>query len=230
MIAIENQLVSVVLVGDFNPAIFNPDWLKSIEIATPDDVKAAEIGVIHKEFTQFTVGGLEFEVSAEQFSIKASAEPFIKVADVIMGIFGEALKHTPIKAMGINYHAHFRVPGPDIQTKLGRALAPLAPWGSWGESLESDDFEDRGGMASLTMQQNKFTDRNSGRILVNVQPSQLLKPAGSGVFIAVNDHYTQTPKDEFNIPELCSKVFTPSLENSRWIIKCLIDYTQGLAQ
>ncbi|WP_212338284.1 hypothetical protein [Acetobacter thailandicus] len=228
MSAIENQLAGVTLVGDFNPAIFNPDWLKYRKIITPQEAEQAQIGIIHKEFTQFQVGNLQIESSCENFSIKTSVEPFIKIADVIMGIFGEELKYTPIKAMGINYHAHFKVASRDIQTKLGRALAPLAPWGEWGDKLESEEFEKRGGMANLTMQQNDVSDRKSGRILVTVQPSNLLQPSGTGVFIAINDHYDQTVEDELSAPERCSKLFTPSLERARWILTCLSNYAIGL--
>jgi len=224
---VELQGLSIVLVGAFNPAIFNPNWLAAQSVIKADEAADATVEVVHREIAQFTVGDLIFEITQDKFSLHTAAEPFVKGADVVMEIFGVALPHTPINAMGINYMAHFRVQSRKQQTALGRALAPVEPWGEWGAKVAQTETS-TGGMTSLTMMQVEPGDRVAGNIAVTVQPSHRLQPPGTGVYVQINDHYEAGPDASVNFPELCVAKITPSLERSRQIVDSLSTYARSL--
>jgi hypothetical protein len=201
---VELQGLVVVLIGTFNPAIFNPDWLANQGVITP---------------AQFAVGDLTFEVNTSSFALHVLAEPFVRAADIVADLFKDKLAHTPITALGINYVAHFRVENWKQQTALGRALTPLEPWGTWAGEFQGDSIESVGGLVSLTMQMSTPKDREAGNVKVTVQPSNRVVPAGSGVFVQVNDHYeTAKGAENTNFPEICLSQITPSLERSRAIV------------
>jgi hypothetical protein len=225
---VEHQGLSVVLVGSFNPAIFNPDWLAKQGIISEHEASDARIDVIHPEVTQFVVGDFQFDISRERFMLVAVAEPFVRVSDVVAELFREKLAHTPLTALGINYHAHFRVRDWKQQTALGRKLAPIEPWGDWGAALTGDDLRTVGGLVSLTMQQSAPDDRLAGNIKVTVQPSATIEP-GNGVYVQVNDHY-ERPVDgtSVNFAEVCLKQITPSLERSRARVTHLSNLARSL--
>lgn len=226
---IELQGVSIVLIGTFSPAIFNPDWLVARGVISADEGAQSSVDLIHPEYAQFSVGDLMFEITEERFTLHSVAEPFIRSADIIAGIFIENLPHTPINSLGINYLVHFRVKDRRQQHALGRQLAPLAPWGEWGEKLESVDDTKTGGMISLTMQEQGLTDRKAGNVRVTVQPSNRIEPLGTGVFVQVNDHYEGLGAEgEDSAAEVCTKTITPSLEKSRRIVTSLSDYARKL--
>jgi hypothetical protein len=213
---IEIQGAAVVLIGNFNPAIFNPDWLVRQGVVSSDEAAEGRITVIHPELTQFEVGDLAFDIISGRFALLAAAEPFVKLADIVAEIFGEKLSHTPLTSVGINYQAHFRVERHQ-QTALGRRLAPLDAWGDWGKTLHSDDFKKTGGLTSLTMKQVELNDRIAGNINVTVQPSVRIDP---GVYVEVNDHYDAS--DGIDLIQLCIDRITPSLERSRSIVNSLV--------
>lgn len=226
---IELQGVSIVLVGAFSPSIFNPDWLVARDIITADEAAQANVDLIHREYAQFSAGDLIFEITEERFTLHSVAEPFVRSADIIAGLFSDNLPNTPINVLGINYLAHFRVRDRQQQHALGRQLAPLAPWGEWGEKLEAADDTKSGGMISLTMQEQGLSDRKAGNVRVTVQPSNRIEPLGTGVFVQVNDHYEELGvAGGDTAAEVCTKMITPSLEKSRRIVTSLSEYARGL--
>lgn len=224
---VEEQGASVVLVGNFNPAIFNPDWLFGQEIL-PKAKSKPTIQVIHPEVAQFEIDGLRFEILPDRFTLTGLNEPFVRVADVVADLFGEKLRHTPITTLVINYFAHFRVAGRQQQMAFGRALAPISPWGDWGRSLEGNSEATAGGLATLSMQTVAPPGRKSGHAMVTIQPSARL-PKGVGVFMLHNDQFGPLEgKDKPDFAELCLKEFVPSLHRARTILQHFIDFSRRL--
>ena len=164
---VEHQTASIVLLGNFNPAIFNPDWLARQEILSPSEVDMAKVEIIHADIAQFKTPGLDWEIIQERFTIHSSAEPFVRLADIVPEIFPVKLPHTPLHALGINFQVHFRVRDAAQWMSFGRQLAPLGPWGDWGETLESVSAKKAGGLVSLTMQQTVRPDNRHGFVRVN---------------------------------------------------------------
>lgn len=226
---VEQQGLSIVLIGSFTPAIINPNWLASVEVISNDELGESNVDVVHPEITQFQVGDLSFEVSQDRFALHCLAEPFVRGADIIAGIFGTELKHTPITAAGLNYLAHFKVRDWHQQSALGRALAPLEPWGDWGKKLDQDALVDNGGLISITMQQSKLSDRRAGNVRATVQPSNKILPHGTGVFIQINDHYDlDAEKGDMMAAELVTAMITPSMDRSRRMISSMINFARSL--
>jgi hypothetical protein len=73
--------------------------------------------------------------------------------------------------------------------RIGKLIAPQAPWGEWGTDFSSDDVTQLGGLQTMTMINKKASDRESGWIQARIEPSQAIAKGESGIFMEINDHY-----------------------------------------
>ena len=183
----ETSGVSVVVLGTFNPAIFTPAWFE-LHGLLPEGVEArAELKVAHAQVTAFTFDWLRLDVVVERLAVATTEAPYVRLCDLVARTFKEFLPHTPLRALGINRDVHFPVQSAAEADRIGRALAPVEPWGDVGRDLGFDGKH--GGMTSLTMSQLRPEGRpTGGTVNVKVEPSKRLSP-GLGVFVSVNDHY-----------------------------------------
>lgn len=218
---IERQGFVIVAAGNFNPAIFNPDWLERKEILISSN-DANNIEMITGSWARFTVGDFRFEITEEQFVLHILNEPFVKGGDIFADIFARALPETPIRAIGMNYIAHYKLDTWNQQKALGRKIAPIEPWTRWGMDLESDNMESVGGLASISMMQKFKGERIKGHLQVKIEPSRRLE-AGHGVYIEVNDHYEWVKEPDGNLATYCANRITESLSRSRLIVRKIID-------
>ena len=220
--------VQVVLVGDFNPAIFTPAWFALYGLLPKSVASSAKLEVAHPQVTKFAADWLNLEVTVERFAIDTSQAPHVRLRDLAVRVFREHLFHTPLKALGINRTVHFRVRNLAARDCIGRTLAPVEPWGRWGRDLGQDGV--RGGMTSLRMTQIDPDGRPSGgRINVTVEPSIRIGEGRTGVFANVNDHYVideTSPGAGTGLMELLETNFDTSLKRSDDII----DHIMSLAQ
>lgn len=190
--------ISVVMLGNFNPPIFNPDWLARKEIIGPEVASDAKIEVIHREMSAFRVGSTAVRVLPDRFTAEINVPPLISVRDFVLNIFN-SLPETPINRMGINFSVHFPVDGFEKRDAVGVALAPPDQWGEWAQDIagktayDDPDFKKKhGGMRSLSMMQRDLDDRENGHIVAKVEPSLKI---GCGIFVEVNDHYETDSAD-----------------------------------
>lgn len=160
-------------------------------------------------------------METNKFSISSAKDPLVLIADLTIRTFAEFLPHTPLRQLGINRQVHFQVKSHDARDAIGHRLAPPDAWGDWTDGIMAKSNHKRGGMTSLTMQQEVFSDDRSGHIATTVQPSTLI-PQGLGVFVQVNDHYDATksgaPDGTLEIMALLKGRFESSLANSDAII------------
>ena len=162
--------VAVVLLGDFNPAIFTPAWFAMHGLLPKAAADSADLQVAHRQVTAFSTDWLRLQVTSDRFAADTAQAPHIRVRDLVMRVFKEHLTHTPTRVMGINRTVHFRVGSLAERDRIGRALAPVEPWGRWGVELGLDG--EHGGMTSLIMSQIRPEGRPpGGRINVKVEPS-----------------------------------------------------------
>lgn len=218
--------VSVVLLGSFNPAIFTPAWFGLEGLLPRTTVESAELGVAHPNVTQFDAEWLKLRVRPDKFVVETSQAPTIRLSDLVVRTFREKLPHTPTKALGINREVHFRVQSLAERDRIGRKLAPTAPWGEWGGSLEPDG--DHGGMISLTMRQHRPDERPSeDQINVTVEPSERLQHWG--VYVRVNDHYTAGEHGQGGGAALVDRLERDFEESTRRS-EALIDQVMSLAE
>ncbi len=179
--------VSIVLLGDFNPAIFTPAWFALHGLLTEQAANSANLQIAHPDLTIFSTEWVELSIQRNHFQASTQREPYIRVCDLLVRVFKEHLYHTPIKAFGINREVHFRVKNQVERDNIGKLLAPIEPWGPWKDELKFDDVY--GGMTSLTMSQNRLPDRPQGSINITVEPSLRIADMQSGIYVRINDHY-----------------------------------------
>ncbi len=180
--------VSVVLLGNFNPAIFTPAWFALHEILPRGVAENANLQVVHNQLVVFSTEWLELHVTPDSFRAETQQDPHVRVRDFVIRVFKELLFHTPVRALGINRDVHFRAPDPAARDRVGRILAPVDPWGEWAERLQLGGTHS--GMVSLSMRQSQPEGRPSGgQINVKVEPSVRIGDGRLGIYIQVNDHY-----------------------------------------
>jgi hypothetical protein len=219
----EFEDVGIVLIGDFNPAIFNPDWLLQNDLVGADAAKRSVIDIIHPDVAQFRVGDIELIVQRNRFQILTRVAPFVAVLDFVSKTFGESLPHTPVRQSGINHSVHFKVKNQKIRTAIGRILASTHPWGQWGEDIEKSSAEFQGGMASLSMQEVRSSSSFMRRITATVQPSTTVANQ-SGIYVSINDHNEPESKDKTSMSVLDALIsrFDSSLLDSKRIINTVM--------
>ena len=212
---------SIVMLGHFNPQIFQPYWFAKYDLITTEAAAAANVPFVHPEITSFRIEG-EFNVQVERgrFSIDRAVAPLIQIADVVSGIFEELLPHTPIGQVGINRSVHFDVGSLEAREAIWHKLAPIEPWGEWGKLLRRGQGPRHGGLATMTMTQRELSDRPAGWINAKVEPSNVVGRAASGIFMEINDHYdlARQPEGAYEIVEIVRSRFDTSIANADSII------------
>jgi hypothetical protein len=193
--------VSIVLAGNFNPAIIVPAWLAVNKLVGEEEAKAANINLIQADFAQFQVGEYAIAIQPDKFSVTCNYLYHALVRDLVLNIFNEHLSHTPLTALGINRHVHFVAKDFWTRDRMGRRLAPLEPWGNLGKQIQGSMTEPmkHGGLSNLSMKIMKSDEAQPGHIMIAVQPSAILDLRETGIFVLVNDHFelprNSTPSD-----------------------------------
>lgn len=145
---------SIVLVGNFNPAIFHPEWFIRKGIVEDWDYKKEEM-VVLPDMSQFTLpGGRTVTVLLNQFTIRSSlASEYVPLKDFVTSTFS-LLRETPIRQMGMNYTAQIRIPDTAKWLKFGSELAPKVHWEKAAEYIKDLDpkEQERLGLWELTME------------------------------------------------------------------------------
>lgn len=173
---IKIQGANIVLIGNFNPAIFHPSWFAAHNLLRAEEADAATINIVHPDVASFKTEWLAVDIVKERFQLGTVQESFYEtLRDIVVGILG-LLSHTPIKFMGINREFHFDLVSEDSWSGLGHRLVPKE---DWNPLLKSP------GMRNLVVEGLRPDDLK-GYLRVMVQPSTQIK---YGVYIEVNDHY-----------------------------------------
>ncbi len=95
------DLLEVVAIGSFNPAIITPDWLHEVGVCQPDDAVAEGYTDWADEAT-FVAGGLAWEVDYGRLAVSTN-KPRGDCGEVVAKVLRE-LPHTPVEAVGHNFH------------------------------------------------------------------------------------------------------------------------------
>lgn len=221
--------MQIVVVGQFNPAIFSPAWFAYNGLLRESVATNAQVQILHPKVTDFTADWLHLHVTDERFAATTQLAPYERLRDLIVRVFSERLHHTPLEAFGINRDAHFLVRDRTTRDKLGMTLAPFEPWGAWREDLDLDGRY--GGMSAVRMSQGRPAGRHhGGQINVTVEPSvRVGAESGTGVYVSVNDHFVTDQKGADSAERLMrilKNEFKPSRKRSDGII----DHIMSLAQ
>ena len=206
---------SIVAVGDFNPAVFAPDWLERNRLIEQDDADTVREGnqgkslLVSHQVTAFETKWFALQVLENQFSMtsKDALSPAFK--DLAVGIF-QLIPHTPVTAVGLNFLAHYKLSGEDEYHRVGDMLAPKEIW----KALYPDEMP---GLAELTVRIQRgirgepLKSKDERRI--SVQPSNKIR---FGAFLSYNDHHDVSASDEDGLTpaERVAKVIDGEWESS----------------
>jgi hypothetical protein len=168
---------TIVLIGSFNPKIFQPEWFARQQLLPQAEVDASEIKLIVPQVSHFETERFIVQVTEDRFtaSSKPSANP-APLRDVVQGAFF-ILEHTPVTAMGLNCSMHFAVESQDRWHQIGNRLAPKDGW--------QEVLEGRPGLLSMTILSEKEKPKGS-QFRIKVEPSVLVS---TGVYFETNEHY-----------------------------------------
>lgn len=209
----EKHQYSIVLIGDFNPAMFHPEWFKRNNIIPPEDVDVARDQsqqnsiIVTPQLTIFKTSQLNIKVDQNRFEVVADKEPFISVIDFATKTF-DNLGGYIIKAFGFNYSAHYRVDDVSMLQRIGDNLAPKIYWKTLlGDEITGDNR--RSGLTAIQMQKYKTDD--TGQYTVILQPSNFIRP---GIFMSCNDHTNLSAENNLaeNVIDNIIQTYEKSLE------------------
>lgn len=224
-IAPEIDNVSIVLIGHFNPMIFQPYWFVEQEIFSSDEAKNAKVEVIHPEITMFSIEWLSIRVEKNVFHAISLKQPHIHVHDFIVNTFGNCLFHTPIYRLGMNRTIEFKADSSN-KDKLGKTLAPQSAWGDWGKEIQGPKTgEKHGGLREIIMEQRNLDDRYKGHIQAKVGSSINFN---DGILINVNDHYEIEENDKVIGCEKVISLIKDSFEKSMHRSEKIINHIMSL--
>lgn len=180
----EVEGISIVCVGSFNPAIFQPRWLAAHDLLRPEEATAAEAMrdegdlLVSSAVTSFRAEWLVLQVTPEK-CVAATDDPsrYRALRDLVVGMFG-ILLHTPVVATGTHLNAHFRSASVEEWHSIGHRLAPKEMW----RELVQDP-----GLETLVV---SGTRQPGVKTRVKVEPSRKVTP---GVFVQVHDERRARP-------------------------------------
>lgn len=229
-IEVRTDLVSIVMVGSFNPRILQPYWFAHNGLISEDDAADAGDVISIPEYTRFTAAGIFIEVQSDRFLARCESIHKERVKDLALSTFGEHLPHTPICSLGINRSFTVDCGSEKVRDQFGSLLAPKSPWGEWGSAIESGaKAEKHGGMVRLIMRQEPRPDGFDGYVQTDLRPNLSINTV---VLVDVNDHYTVAEPEEV---EGCQKVidiidsnWKPSMSTSETILDGLIGTIRGI--
>jgi hypothetical protein len=176
------EQVAVVLLGSFNPSIFQPWWMAHQGLIDATEAESAEIGIIHPGAVAFKIGPIGLDATRERFQAQTEdASAIESLRDLVVGTFGR-LSHTPIAAMGLNRATHHAMPDNEAWQAIGHRLLPKGPW---------EDVLTQPGTRNITVE-GRQTDGRPGYIQAIFEPSVVYPEA---VFQMVNDHIQLNEND-----------------------------------
>jgi hypothetical protein len=91
--------VSIVMVGNFNPAILHPLWFSSQKLIKRAEAEAAEIELVHREMALWHTEWFKLNVVPERLQLRCEQEAYFEPArDLALGVL-MLLEHTPVRAL-----------------------------------------------------------------------------------------------------------------------------------
>jgi hypothetical protein len=167
---------SIVMIGSFNPAIFQPRWLGAQHLIRPEEAESAKITIIQAEVADFSTEWFQLQVLQNRF-VLTSADPrqYAPLRDLAGAIFA-MLPQTPVTALGLNRSFHFKMPSVDSWHRIGHVLAPKDPWNSIMEGP---------GLRSMLIE-GRRKQVDGGVLRIKVEPSTQVE---YGLYVAVNEEF-----------------------------------------
>src|SRR5438477_765073 len=159
--------VSIVLVGNFNPMIFQPAWFSHHDLLRKQEAETADNVVAVDQITTFNTEWLSLQVTTERFQAStADGGSFEALRDLVLGTF-RILEHTPLAKLGINRDMHYRVLPIEASIASGHYIVPKSPW----ISIMSNPVT-----RSLTVEGLVRRGETDVKLTMKVEPSVRIEP------------------------------------------------------
>jgi hypothetical protein len=184
----EQQSFSIVVLGDFNPAIFQPMWFSANGLMPSEETENAENVFIHKQIARFSMGSMQVQVDQSRLGIttvEPTDGPILR--DLAYGTLA-LLEHTPLQAIGLNLDMEFRLPSEELWHQVGNKLVPKD---DWQRVLESPGMRD-------VIVEGKRTECSADRVHFRIRPSGRLPWS---ILVAVNQHYLLETEERREVRE-----------------------------
>lgn len=186
--------MSIVLLGDFQPAMFHPRWFFDNEIITEAEYNHiinndSNQMISSNAITQFETDDLSFSVEQKRLQIIGKKEPFEKCIDAFKRMF-DSLTAIPIQAYGMNYFFHLKASKEEMEF-FGKRLAPRQFWSS---VFDENGDDPKNGLVSMTMRAVK----TFGLLNVKVESSNRI----AGVYFDYNFHNVQENNEPFSVSDI----------------------------
>ncbi|MCR4303875.1 MAG: hypothetical protein NUV63_06565 [Gallionella sp.] len=154
------EVLSIVFIGDFNPAIYQPSWFAAKGLMREAEAESAQVSMIHPEYAGFSTDWFKLEVTREKFTITTTSAAFkTRLRDLVISAFN-ILSQTPIRQMGINFDERLRFRSERDWHCFGHFLVPKTAWGK---------LLDKPGMRSVAIE-GKRNDEIPGLIVILANP------------------------------------------------------------
>lgn len=209
----ERKRYSIVLLGDFNPAMFQPEWFCRNDILSVEDVNFAKDQekdpvIVTPQATFFKTPQLDVTIKSDRFEVIASKEPYLMAKDFMTKVLDKLGSYT-ITAYGFNVGAHYPIDSAKTYQLIGDRLAPKK---YWVDLLKDEVSGDKRNSGLLSLQMHKKKDDGSGSITMLFQPSSQFNP---GVFISSNDHSEMKEEDQSAeiVMEMIESRFESTIKN-----------------
>lgn len=193
----DEEEVSVVLAGPFEPGDFEPKKLVAQNILLPQEGrKAIPYRNIFSAGSGFKFDGITLFVASRKLNLEThDTSRSDRLRDIVLGILHHA-KGTPNQACGINYEFFFSLPGEHAREQLMLREAPVHQY--WSGVLEHPTVRE------VTVSGKRF-GKFPGENNVTLRPWNR-RGHGLGLIVAVNYHFPM-PKDcaADQLPELAAK-------------------------
>lgn len=172
----EFQGFSIVALGSFNPAIFQPFWLAANGIIRNQEAQDADLEVTDSEFSSFGIDWFLLQVIKFKF-IAATLDPgkTMELRDLVANIFS-ILEHTPITGFGFNANLHFNMDRPE---EVGQIFERFSPSSAWSGILELPT-------PNSLVYKGFLTHERYPSVTIKLEPSGRVT---NGLFVSVNQHY-----------------------------------------
>jgi len=214
---LRSEQVAIVLLGAFNPSIFQPWWMVHQGLIDEEEAESAEVGIVHPEVVSFKTGPISIEVTRDRFQAQTEDATAVEaLRDLVIGSFAR-LSHTPIAAMGVNRSTHHQMPTRESWNEIGHKLLPKEPW---------NDILREPGTRNLTVE-GKRPDDQTGYIRAIFEPSAVVE---HGIFQMVNDHFQFNdgdPKKNIRASEamdVLAETWDASLARAQEIVERILSY------
>ena len=202
----------IVANGDFNPAIFTPDWLERNNLIGPEDANEARQSqsiVVTRQVSVVETDWFVLQVLEEQMTLssKGALSPTLK--DLAVSIFS-LVAQTPVRAFGMNFFGDYKMATVADYHKVGDVLAPKD---IWHKIFPPNDFNT--GMMNLVMRVTpgaRELGNPTSNDHKNVTIQNSVRVAG-GIHMQMNDHRDISAFDDH---ELTKAEYAAKIIDEQW--------------